>query len=295
MFGGLRGMRALIAVLAMAVSLLLSVGCTDEEPIQKLGTAPDSGALATGEGDSGVEARNQRRPDAGAEDSLSSERKAEDGVPSEDGDTVAFLSGPPVGHSWYVDMNGAVWARPENIDKLAESLGTLAEVFVGIHARSEGSADMIMSVGSGEAQDFCSRTIVMDDVTLFEDGLFRFGPRDFTIANGTLTQDLMIQGRFSQDFTKLIDMEVEGVVVLSTVPDDVLPLPLNTDPCELLGALEVECTPCDDGSLSCLDMRMVQFGGSLVEGLALEDISQADCHPLCEDSAENQECDSSSW
>jgi len=208
--------------------------------------------------------------------------------------TVLFDE-PAVGQTWFIDMNEGTWMRPDNIDKLTAALGDTAKIYVGIHARTETTADMIMSVGSGETQDFCSRTIIMDEVALLEGRLFRFGPRDFTIANGTLTQNLMIQGRFSSDFSKVEEMEMEGVLVMSTVPDDVFPLPPNTKPCELLGALTVQCTPCDDGSDECLDMRLVGMEGVLVEGLSMEEIFVADCNPGCEASEENPECDTSKW
>jgi len=203
---------------------------------------------------------------------------------------------PPEGATWFVETDSGQWIAPEG----AERYLTLAPegVALWLHAArvSESGLDFRLAVGDAEAQDVCVRTTVMEGLTLNTDGRFRYGPADFALPNGTATEDLILVGRFSADGSQILELGAQALLDMRSIPEDLIPMLDVDDRCALISALlDVECVPCRDGQEFCLTVEMADFVGQMRPQDSTEEVLLADCHPGCEASAENPECDRSGF
>ena len=188
---------------------------------------------------------------------------------------------PASGQTWWADLDGLELVDP------AEAEGLLALVtpdypllLSATNVTDSDFAFLFALANPDRTQDHCSRTITMDGTRLATDGSFEFGPEDFTLANGAMTEDLHMTGQFSADLSRIHSITMKGTIQLNSIPEDLLPLG-GVDVCELLGTVDIFCGPCRDGTDRCLAMHMVGVTGSLEEGVHLEDIAEANSFDDC--------------
>ena len=199
---------------------------------------------------------------------------------------------PSVGQSWSVDTSSANWVSPDGADALAEVFSSMYPFFFGLHALEGDQASFLMVIGEDGGQDFCSRTVQMNDVTINADLSFSFGPEDFVVANGFKTESLTFAGQISEDFSTVSDMSFEGNLNLGTGPEDLFAMEgSDLTACEMVELFEMSCGPCADGSDMCLLATVTDAVATGTPGLSLVEIDAPDCHAQCEISAENDDCD----
>jgi hypothetical protein len=203
---------------------------------------------------------------------------------------------PAEGDSWLVDLNTAQWVAPTGVTELIESFGTDYPFFLGVRAVNGLTADLILAIADASAttQDMCNRTIIMPGVTFEDDGRFQYGPSDFTIANGVTTLDLAMDGVLNPDQAAFGQLAMSGTVIIDTMPDDMFPLPEALTMCEVMEAFDIPCAPCPDGTSNCLYMELDAIETQFQPGLNLVEVTEVDCHSLCDLSLDNPDCDLSS-
>lgn len=203
---------------------------------------------------------------------------------------------PPQGATWFVETESGSWVDPPDAERF---LSLAPEGFaLWLHAArvTQTDLDFMLAVGGSEAQDLCTRTIAMERLTLSPTGRFRFGPADFVLPNGLATEDLVLEGRFSADGSQIMELDAEGLIDLASIPEDLVPMLDEDDRCAVVSALlEVECVACRDGREICLHAEMEGFLGVMRPLNSAEEVLLPDCHPGCEASEENPECDTSGW
>jgi len=204
---------------------------------------------------------------------------------------VVFASGcgstdstvmPEEGQSWWIDLAQAVVVDPEEANGLISLVSDDYSTLVSTINVTDTSFDLLFAIGEdGGGQDLCSRTAELGGISLAEDGSFSFGPEDFALANGITNQDLEVSGTFSEDASLMNDIVIKGSVVLSSIPEDMLPLG-GTDICELLESIELECGACRDGDIDCLYIHTAGLSGKDQPGVTLEEVTEADLGAECE-------------
>ena len=197
---------------------------------------------------------------------------------------------PPDGQTWSVDTTSVTWVEPDGADLLAEAFATTYPFYLAIQEIEGDSATFLMAIGVDDDQDFCSRTVRMNDVTLNPDLSFTFGPADFAVANGFTTEDLSFTGQIREDFSTITDIAFEGNLNLGTAPPDMLPLGDALSPCDLVSAFDMSCNACADGSDDCLQASVTGGTAAHTPDITLEEIELADCHAQCGVSEDNPEC-----
>ena len=199
---------------------------------------------------------------------------------------------PPVGQSWAVDTTSANWVEPEGADALAEVFASMYPFYLGLHEIEGDQATFLMVIGDGDDQDFCSRTVQMNTVTIQKDLSFTYGPADFTVANGFTTESLNFSGQISEDFATISDINFTGNLNLGTGPEDMFAMEgFDMTTCELVEVFNLRCGPCADGSTECLQAQVTEATAEVVPELSLIEIEKPDCHAQCDTSPENEDCD----
>ena len=199
---------------------------------------------------------------------------------------------PPVGQSWSVDTSSANWVSPEGADALAEVFSSMYPFFLGVHALEDDQASFLMVIGDEGTQDYCSRTVQMEGVTINSDLTFSFGPQDFVVANGFTTEALTFSGQISDDFSTISEMSFEGNLNLGTGPEDLFAMEgSDLTACEMVELFEMSCGACADGSDMCLLATVTDAVATGTPDLTLVEIDAPDCHGQCDISAENDDCD----
>ncbi len=196
------------------------------------------------------------------------------------------------GQAWKVDLASGVLESPPNMDELNDFLVSDYPFYLGIENVGKTSLGVMFGIAAegGEGQDMCSRTITMPDVSLKNDKELSYGPDTFVMANGITTLEMTLSGVFSDDLTTLEDMAVTGMVVVESVPEDILILPGDLTACGLLEAFDVPCLPCPDGVSNCIDFSMSDVVAHLSPSVTLEPVLDADCHEACDKSDDNPDC-----
>ena len=211
-------------------------------------------------------------------------------------DPAVPFAPPPEGATWFVETDSGRWLTPEG----AEPYLTLAPdgLALWLHASEVTETEMSfrLAVGDEKAQDTCVRTIEMMGLGLDSEGRFRFGPADFALPNGLAAAALVLEGRFSTDGSQILELSATALVDLSSIPDDLIPALDVDDRCKVISALlDAECLPCRDGREFCLTVELADFVGETRPQNSTQVIPLADCHPGCELSEENSDCDRSGW
>jgi hypothetical protein len=188
---------------------------------------------------------------------------------------------PSSGQTWWANLDGLEMLEPEAAGGLLDLLAPDYPLLLSATDVTDSAFTFLFALAHDDGtQDHCSRTITMDDITLTTDGHFEFGPEDFTLANGAMTEDLHMTGQFSSDLSTIHSIAMKGTIRLNSIPEDLLPLG-GVDICELLGSVDIDCGPCRDGSDKCLSMHMVGVTGSLKDGVSLQTITEAGVFEDC--------------
>ena len=202
------------------------------------------------------------------------------------------FSTPQQGTTWFIESDSGRWLQPEGGEDFLSLAPEGLALWLSADAIRTGELDFMLAVGDSDDQNHCVRTTTMDAVQLGPEGHFLFGPADFSLPNGVTAEDLILEGHFSPDASQITDMAARGLLDLKSIPIELVPALDNVDPCEVITAiLDVECVKCRDGRVECLEMDLVDFVGSARPPQSTEQIFVADCHPECELSAENVDCD----
>ncbi len=196
-------------------------------------------------------------------------------------DDPADLVAPTSGQTWWADLDGLEMLEPEGAGGLLDLVTADYPVLFSVKDVTDSRFTFLFALAHDDiTQDHCSRTIAMNDVALSTDGRFEFGPEDFTLANGAMTEDLHMTGQFSSDLSTIHSIVMKGTIRLESIPDDLLPLG-DIDMCELLGTIDIDCGQCRDGSDKCLPMHIVGLTGALQDGVSLQVIADADSFEDC--------------
>jgi hypothetical protein len=199
---------------------------------------------------------------------------------------------PPIGQSWAVDTTSATWVEPESADSLTEVFATIYPFYIGFHEVEDDQATFLLVIGDDDGQDFCSRTVRMNNITINKDLSFSYGPEDFTVANGFTTESLYFSGQISEDFATISDISFTGNLNLGTAPEELFAMEgFDLTTCELVEVFDMTCGPCADGSSECLQAEVTDATAAAVPELSLIEIGRPDCHAQCDVSAENEDCD----
>jgi hypothetical protein len=188
---------------------------------------------------------------------------------------------PTSGQTWWANLDGLELLEPEEAGGLLDLVAPDYPLLLSAtDVTDSGFAFLFALAHDDGTQDHCSRTIAMNGITLTTDGHFEFGPEDFTLANGAVTEDLQMTGQFSDDLSSIHSIAMKGTIRLNSIPEDLLPLG-GVDICELLESIDINCGECRDGSDRCLSMHMVGVTGSLRTGVTVQTIAEADSFDDC--------------
>jgi hypothetical protein len=226
------------------------------------------------------------------------------GSPTVDFSTSAL--GTPVhspevisGRTYEINLSAARVTQPSQV---AQALLSLVDhslmVFVD-HADLNGldltiaAADKITGI-----QDTCIPTLNMEvEGDLSGPPTFSVGPVDFEFdlaGYGVTLFDATIDATFAADGSYFAGGHLSGTLDARDIVDalagrDVLPIEDADAICEVISQVGLECTPCADGAVLCLNIEVEQIKGELTEH-PIEVVSDFDCHEGCEDACENEEC-----
>jgi hypothetical protein len=188
---------------------------------------------------------------------------------------------PTEGQSWWIDLSTSEVVEPEGGDGILSLIEGDYSLLASALNVTENSFDLLFALASDDKrQDHCNRTVSLTGLALDTDGSIAFGPQDFTIANGILTEELVITARFSADLSALDEIDLKGAIRLSTIPEDMLPLG-GVEPCALLESIDISCEPCKDGVVDCIGVHTTGLAGVLQTDLTLDPVSEADAHADC--------------
>jgi hypothetical protein len=215
-----------------------------------------------------------------------------------------------VGDTFGLDLGSAVFIEPAGIGAfIGEFLGF--PIFLNVQSLDDPNDEIVFagSIGeeAGSDQDMCTQTLVFPAAS-WDNPDFSFGPTDFNIRVKDVDvslQDLFITGTFRSDGSEIVGAQLSGGLdtrALTAVLGD------QGDPCELLATIAgVECLPCPDGEVACIDLVAINVNGAR-ENFDWVDIGedQTENH-LCGDCADSldgdgdgaidtdPECDPSNW
>ncbi len=188
---------------------------------------------------------------------------------------------PTSGQTWWADLESLEIVDPEAAGGLLDLVAGDYPLLLSAIDVTGSSFALVFALANAEGtQDRCSRTITMDGITLDNDGRFTFGPEDFALANGAMTEDLHMTGQFSNDLSTIHSITMKGTIRLESIPEDLLPLG-GVDICDLLESIYIDCDQCRDGSNRCLPMHMEGVTGTLQDGVSLQVISEANSFEEC--------------
>jgi hypothetical protein len=191
-----------------------------------------------------------------------------------------------------LDMSGTTWhARFLEADYgNADLQGVISivlsqEILIGVHSMDESSIELrlAMSIPDTEPpeQDNCG--IVQELPTAQRDGLsFALGPEDYDFKaynNAYPMQDLEIRGSLAEDGSSLSLESLAMEVDLRTSAES-LGYESADSLCSLTATLSMPCTPCEDGSETCLVSLVQDIPTTLLEGTLVE-VSEAWTHADC--------------
>jgi len=196
-------------------------------------------------------------------------------------DDPADSVSPTAGQTWWANLDGLEMLEPKEAGGLLDLVATDYPLLFSATDVSDSDFTFLFALANEDiTQDHCSRTITMEGISLSTDGRFEFGPEDFTLPNGAMTEDLHMTGQFSNDLSTIHSISMQGTIQLESIPEDLLPLG-GIDICELLGTIDINCGECRDGSDKCLPMHMIGVTGSLQDDVILQAIAQADSYEDC--------------
>ena len=247
--------------------------------------------------------------DEGAEDtttdSSTSESTESDAERSASTDTTASSedaeAGPAwlvTGSTWSIDVSEATWLTPQDVDELVALMSADYPVLLGVSDAGSESLAMMLGTGDAGGQIMCNRTVEVSGLSLGEDGSVSYAAESFSLANGLTMLDMTLSATIDAETGAMEGLEAQGHVQMSTIPEDLLPLNEGQSACDLAEGLSMPCLACPSepatgGPADCIEVHVTGLKGTLIEGLALVEITEADCHPEC---AENREtCDTSGW
>ena len=207
-------------------------------------------------------------------------------------------SASPIGQAYLVDLTQARFTEPEAI---AGVIGQALrfDVLLGVSDLTDGESihtSLAIAVEGSDPteQDYCSATTDFGEGDFTGDPWFHLGPLDATFNlsdHDVVIRDLEISATFSPDATSFGGGQLGGRIdtrenvalfqeMVSTVTD-------GDTACDALAAFGVVCGDCGDGQIYCMNLVADSITAPSVDGLALETVEQARCHPLCEDNSED--------
>lgn len=210
------------------------------------------------------------------------------------------LFSPAPGTTWSMDMSGATWVSPEDVEDLVELMTTDYPVLLSVTANDGQIADAMLGTGTADGQIMCNRTVAAQGLTVSDTGDLTFNAESFSLANGLTVRSLVLSMTLDAD-GHVASMDAQGHVEMSSIPADLLPLTDGQSACDLADGIGIPCEVCPavgtadtaETAPDCVAVNVTGITGATVEGLALEAVTEADCHPEC---AENSEtCDTTGW
>ena len=199
------------------------------------------------------------------------------GSKGDDTDKIA----PTSGQTWWADLDSLEMIEPVAAGGLLDLVAGDYPLLLSATDVTESNFTFLFALAHDDGtQDVCSRTISMSGINLADDGSFEFGPEDFALANGAMTENLQMTGQFSSDLGTIHSITMKGTIQLESIPEDLLPLG-GVDICELLASIDINCGPCRDGSERCLAMHMEGVTGAVRDGVNLQVISEANSFEDC--------------
>ena len=203
---------------------------------------------------------------------------------------------PEQGATWFIESESGRWLQPEGGEEFLSLAPEGLALWLSVDSISTSELDFMLAVGGPDDQDHCGRTTTMAEVELGPDGHFLFGPADFSLPNGVAAEDLIIDGHFAPDASQITKLDARGLLDLASIPAELVSALDGVDRCEVIEAiLDVACVKCRDGRVECLEVELVDFVGSTRPPHSTDEIFVADCHPECELSAANVDCDQSGF
>ncbi|MCK6507555.1 Ig-like domain-containing protein [Myxococcota bacterium] len=205
-----------------------------------------------------------------------------------------------VGNAYLLDVAGASWTEPEGAGDLISGFIDL-ELIVGVSSVTGDSIKMLGAIADAGEQDYCTPTIDFPSADFRENPYFQVGPTDVVFDAGGISaelSDFSMSGYFGDDG----DIIEEGVVqaeldvrVLAPALGEVLGTEDPDDLCMYMGFLGIECTTCTgDGADYCVGLTVEEIDGALL-GESLATVDQGNCHPMCAESWDNPDCDTSGF
>lgn len=162
------------------------------------------------------------------------------------------------------------------------------QILVGVQAVSTAEIDLVGAISTEFSnppeQNYCNANVDFAAVDWAEAPYFAVGPADVTLQVAGAVIDvfgLEVSGAFTPDGLAIDGATFRGLL-------DTRPLaPLMSDTgsldaiCELAINFGTACEVCpSDGETYCIDLRVDQLVGELVDGLTLAEVPAADC-PGC--------------
>lgn len=188
------------------------------------------------------------------------------------------------------------WGRiiePEGGSLIVNMLAPEPFLFQGT---GSGTVDIRMGFSSDEVQDVCLPTFDLPSADFTEDPWIHFGPAPAALAvpSGEIVDLVTMEfdGTFSPDLATVGGIRLSWEVDMRTLPTSLAEGLGTDDPCSLLVTVGASCQACTtDGEPNCLVMRFDQITAVRADGVAVEEIAEANCHPGCDASADNPECE----
>ncbi|MBX2797514.1 MAG: hypothetical protein KTR31_07600 [Myxococcales bacterium] len=185
-----------------------------------------------------------------------------------------------VGNTYVLDLRGAEWVEPPNLAPLV-TIYLTDPILLGVKLATDTQLELIGGPGRTDplgvvTQDRSAPTwdfpvVSFDGQPFFETGVDEIALQ--TVVNGDVAdipvRDFLFQGTFAADGSAIGGGTLSGLADTRELSEAI-----NGDQaflCNTAAGLGVECGPCTDGELFCLDLVVRDIAGTLQPGLLMVD------------------------
>ena len=173
-------------------------------------------------------------------------------------------------------------------------------MLLSVTANDGQTANAMLGTGNADGQIMCNRTVAAEGLSVSDTGDLTFNADIFSLANGLTVRNLVLSMTLDAE-GHIASMDAQGLVEMSSIPSDLLPLTEGQTACDLADGVGIPCDICPasgntdtaEPAPDCVAVNVTGITGATIDGLALEAVSEADCHPECAENAET--CDTSGW
>ncbi len=204
-----------------------------------------------------------------------------------------------VGRTFAIDLSMSKVIEPGPV---VQVMFSLVDNDLFLEVEDVATSDLNVSIAPTNrmtgSQDTCLPSASFEGRDNFVDlSTFSVGPVDmeFSLAGYPMTLlNARSQSTFSPDGSYFDGGLISGTIDARDVIEVLASEGVvgSSDPtalCDLVGRIDVACTPCPDGELLCLDIVAENISGRLVSD-TITSVESIDCHPACMNSCSNDIC-----